>query len=704
MYSFIVISNDDSIHSFFKRCLKKDYVVYTAKTPEEALKIFFKRDIDIAFLDILLRDDGASKLVDELRIANIEPTIVALVPESQPMLSEEALVVGAYELQTPLKKEAVLQATNRAIERQELKRELRFIQSQLDKLKVLGNDDRFSKPAPLKQISNASSHLPYKEVFQKFLKVLSQVFDLKKLTNLTVEAMAEIFGVGKVVFLMIDKEEGVSRPYLCLGLDESTAQNISLPTNRGIMLWLTKNHQILNKDGLDRGFATNNLTKREVITIQKELDLLQAQLCIPIFARGNLISAITLGNKITGKVFFDEDIELLSMLAGYIGMAVENALLYKEVYLRKMHNENVLENIPCGIIAIGNNYKVNTFNESAAKMLNISSQEVIGKDVKHIGSIFSDILLKTLKDKKTYDMAEILHPISRSTYAVSTSLLLDTRGELGAILVFSDISEIKKLELRVKDLEKQAFFNMLGRNMAHYVKNHLVAVKTFMDLFPEKRNDEEFVKQFYSVAREKVSKLDLMVERLATLGEDNGLRKTRTDIRLPLDQVLDSNKGNMERFNIKLIKKYTEVPPISYADCEKLEEAFSNIVFNAIEAMPNGGILTVELSNISLCGEKLRELSSCLNNGIFPNKYPLVKISGELPSKYVEIKVQDTGNGISQEGLKNMFLPFYTTKVHNIGLGLSIARRIIEEHEGFIYVSTKEGKGSNFHILLPILN
>ncbi|MFQ5862406.1 MAG: ATP-binding protein [Candidatus Brocadiales bacterium] len=705
MYSFLVVSNDNSVHSLLKKSLNRDYVVHTATIPEEALQIFLKEDIDVVFLDIVLGGDGVNTLLEELRQANIDPTIVALVPASQPMLSEEALRLGSYELlETPLRKEAIQYATKRALERQQLKKELGFIQSQINELKptrkVVGS---FEFPS-IKQTRTNDLQLTYKEVFQKFSKVLTHVHDLRKLADMTVEAMAEIFRVGRVVFMLIDKEERVVKPYRCVGLDEVAARSICFSTNCGIMLWLTKNHQILNEDVIDREVATNRLTRREAINIQKEINILQAQLCVPIFAEGNLVSVIALGNKITGKAFFDEDIELLSMLAGYMGMAVENALLYKEIYLQKIHNENVLENIPCGVIAINSDCKVNTFNKSAAKMLNIFSHDVIGKDVKHIGSVFADIILRTLKEKKTYKMSEIIHPVTHSTFSVSTSLLLGTGRELGAIMVFSDISEIKKLESRVKDLERREFYNMLSKNMAHYIKNHLVAVKTFIDLFPEKREEKEFAEQFSTIAQEEVSKLDFMVEKLTTLSKNDALIKRTVDLRLPLSQALDSHKDKMKKYNIRLIKKYSEGPTTTYSDCDRLEEAFSNIILNAVEAMPDGGTLTVKLSRTLLDEEKLKEVYSFQNNNSLPSKYSAAEVPKELPLQYIEVLVQDVGSGIPREELRNIFLPFYTTKVHNIGLGLSIAQRIIEEHGGFIYLSTQETRGSNFHILLPSSN
>lgn len=299
-------------------------------------------------------------------------------------------------------------------------------------------------------------------------------------------------------------------------------------------------------------------------------------------------------------------------------------------------------------------------------------------------------------------MNEIVDPITHSTYAVSTSLLLDTHRELGAIMVFTDSNTVKKLESRVKNLEKQAFYHMLSKNMAHYVRNHLVSIKTFVDFFPKKREEKEFIEHFSPIVREEVDKLELMVKKLTTLSENKGIIQRKVEVRLPLDQALDLYKDNIAKSDIRLIKRYSKESATTYGDCEKLEEAFSNIILNAIEAMPDGGTLKVKLSGTLLDDKKLKGIFNSSNNGMCPGKYFEAKDLKELPLKCIEVLVQDMGGGIPQEELKNIFSLFYTTKLHNIGLGLSIAQRIIEEHGGFIYISTKQRKGSNFHILLPI--
>jgi len=236
VYSFLVASNDKAISAFLKKSLSKDYVVHIARTHEEALQIFLKIDIDITFLDVLLNDDGANKLIEKLRQINIDPAIVMIVHESQPILPEECRISGEYEyLKKPLRKEAIEMVLKRALEKQELKRELGFIQSHIKNLKP--EDTRLSEFAFNKQESARVPFLGYKEVFQKFSKVLTRVYDLGKLADLTVEAMAETFGVGRAVFMLMDKNDGLFRPFRCLGLDEITARSICFTTNQGIMLW-----------------------------------------------------------------------------------------------------------------------------------------------------------------------------------------------------------------------------------------------------------------------------------------------------------------------------------------------------------------------------------------------------------------------------------------------------------------------------------
>ncbi|MBE7444863.1 MAG: response regulator [Planctomycetia bacterium] len=240
MYSFLIVSDDDSIRGLFRKSLNGDYIIHYPKTHDEALQLFLHKDIDIIFVDILLNNNGACILLESLKQIKFDSSIVVLVPESQPSLTEEVLKIGTYELiEKPLTKESIHRTLKRALEKQELKKELCFIQSQIKNLQPKGNDSNFSELIFNKQTNTGDTHLTYKEVFQKFSKVLTHVYDFGNFAEMTVEAMAEIFGVGRVVFMLIYKE-GISRPFRYFGLDEVAAKSICFNLDHGTMLWLAK--------------------------------------------------------------------------------------------------------------------------------------------------------------------------------------------------------------------------------------------------------------------------------------------------------------------------------------------------------------------------------------------------------------------------------------------------------------------------------
>jgi len=706
MHSLLLISHDRSTLETLQKYLRNEFFTHTAATTKEAIRISHHKDIDIVFWELSPLNDGETKrIIESFRQKEIEPTIIAIVTKAQQVFFEVAEHICAYELvEKPLKKKTVTSAIKRAVERHELKKELGFIQSQMKHFRQNDRENKYNSSLRTNQTQEKNSEFMYKEVFQKFSRSLKHVYDIGKLSELTIEALSEIFKVGKIIFFLLDKEKDVFSPYRYFGIDEAMTRDMNFSHERGIFYWLTQNHQILNKDALENKIPEDSVSWKDTIRIQKELNILQAQICIPVFVKGCLTCVIALGNKITGKPFFDEDIELLSMLIGYIGMAVENAFLYEEVYLSKIHNENVLENIPCGVIAIDNQCKINTFNKSAAKMLNIVPQEIQGKNVKYLGSIFANIILRTLKDKKIYDMNEVAYPNNQSTYAVSTSLIIDKGKELGAIMVFSDVSDVKRLEGKVKDLEQQAFYHMLSRNMSHYIKNRLVTMKTFVDLFPEKHEEQEFVNQFFPLVQNEVRKLDSMVVTLSSLGEKDDSIKKSIDLKVSLDFVLDTCNEQLKKNKIKVVKRYPENISTVYGDCGRLEEAFENIIINAIEEMRGGGTLTVCLAETILDDKRLKEINRYGSNGDrFKSSSPIQKPENSSKT-YLEVLVKDTGQGMSKEDSKNVFLPFYTTKMYNIGLGLSVTQRIIEENGGYIYFTSAEGKGSSFFVLLPVLN
>lgn len=213
----------------------------------------------------------------------------------------------------------------------------------------------------------------------------------------------------------------------------------------------------------------------------------------------------------------------------------------------------------------------------------------------------------------------------------------------------------------------------LASGIAHEVKNPLQAVKTFAEFLPQKMDDKEFLNKFSNIVGKEVGRIDNLVHQLLDFAKPNPLTLNKVNLNELLCDTLDLLNSHFIKCNIQITKNFdrSSDPIFILADLNQLRQAFLNIILNAIEAMPTGGTLTIGVSS---------------------------------HEQRAMIHVSDTGNGIPQKDLSHIFDPFYTTKDHGTGLGLSITQRIIQEHNGKIFVESKLEKGTTVKIEMIIFN
>ena len=229
--------------------------------------------------------------------------------------------------------------------------------------------------------------------------------------------------------------------------------------------------------------------------------------------------------------------------------------------------------------------------------------------------------------------------------------------------------ENELLRQELAQTEKLKAVAALASGMSHEIKNPLTAIKTFTEYLPEKKDDKEFLDKFAKIVGKEVDRIDDIVHQLLEFAKPSPFSFKETNIHKLLDETIDFLNSKLIKNKIKILKKYSENSAPLEADPGKLKQAFLNILLNAIEAMPIGGIL---------------------------------EIHTESNSDKLTISIVDIGPGISKKDLKNIFDPFYTKKDGGTGLGLSITQRIISEHNGRIWAESKTGQGAKFVIELPL--
>jgi signal transduction histidine kinase len=205
--------------------------------------------------------------------------------------------------------------------------------------------------------------------------------------------------------------------------------------------------------------------------------------------------------------------------------------------------------------------------------------------------------------------------------------------------------------------------------MAHEIKNGLVAIKTFIELLLQKDHDAELA----GVVVRELHRIETIANQMLRFAAAGRSASATVRIHDLLDHSLRLGEHQMNSKLISLTRDYKAVPDLVRGDEYQLQQAFMNLLFNAVEAMGDNGILTVNTAIV----------------GTGPDE------------KFLQIQILDNGVGIAPENLKRLFEPFFTTKKNGTGLGLAISQRIVQEHHGIISAYSEAGKGSTFTVSLP---
>jgi two-component system sensor histidine kinase AtoS len=248
----------------------------------------------------------------------------------------------------------------------------------------------------------------------------------------------------------------------------------------------------------------------------------------------------------------------------------------------------------------------------------------------------------------------------------------------GVVVLLKDVSSAEQLEGHLRRLDRLASIGTLAASMAHEIKNALVPVRTFVDLLLEKSPDVELGE----TVRREMLRLDSIVSRMLKFSAPAKPALASVRLHEILDHSLRLVQHRVESKLIQFSRRFLAVSDTFNGDDHQLEQVFVNVLLNAIESMGFEGTLTV-------------------STDVVGGEAPMPAREGIGPARWFRIRISDTGVGIPSENLEAIFEPFFTTKHNGTGLGLSVTRRIIEEHKGTIRVESRQGEGTTFSILLP---
>jgi PAS domain S-box-containing protein len=446
------------------------------------------------------------------------------------------------------------------------------------------------------------------------------------------------------------------------------------------------------------------------------------------------------------------ELALLQILAGQAGTVMENMHLMAEVIearnearmlLRRVLDDQrlkelILESIPSGLITTDQEGRITIFNRAAATMLGYHPYEVLGLPLRKFLSL-PTVQSDPPEDTHTpLGTNESSHKSQRQTVVMADRFerkrilevesvpLYDDRGKrVGTLTTFSDLTSIHHLEEEKRRLDRLATLGEMAANVAHEVRNPLASIKAAIQMLRDDltkshffhsesllvgeratRDQENWAQESITVMLKEVERLDTIVRDLLLFARPHQLHRAHCNITELSDQVLKLIEPQSTVANIVIHRLYEDISPL-WVDIGQMQQILLNLFMNAIQAMPEGGILTVTCRCIS--AEHVNSKPCPATNVTTGTSHSSCSMQSQENQKtldmqqWIEIVVSDTGIGIAADKLEHIFQPFYTTKAHGIGLGLPITRRLIEDHGGQIRIESQLGYGATISVCLPLL-
>jgi two-component system sensor histidine kinase PilS (NtrC family) len=357
---------------------------------------------------------------------------------------------------------------------------------------------------------------------------------------------------------------------------------------------------------------------------------------------------------------------LTAYLSGYLSSRLEKTtqkLEKKDLDLRDLEffSREVVESLPSGLFTTNISGNVLIFNRAAERITGIRKGSIIGQRIDSVLPFFKFPFSEGRKE----DIIIVEGVQKIIGLGISTLRGIDESTK-GFIVIFQDLTQLKRLETEMKQKEKWAAIGELSSNIAHEIRNPLASLKGSIEMLKEDSVSKNYKKRLMEIALNEMERLDRIITDFLTYSRPTPPEFKRFELHGMLDETIELLK-NVEQNNISINKKYTGRLEVD-ADPQKMRQVFWNLGINSIEAMPEGGELIISTRNMD---------------------------------RYVEIIFKDFGAGIDGKNIEKIFYPFFTTKENGTGLGLAIAYRIIEEHNGRINVNSSPGVGTTFEIILP---
>ncbi|MCF8062128.1 MAG: GAF domain-containing protein [Deltaproteobacteria bacterium] len=404
---------------------------------------------------------------------------------------------------------------------------------------------------------------------------------------------------------------------------------------------------------------------------------IQAMLSVPLVHMGEVVGVFNVVTR-TPYHFSSREVSLLTLIGNQIGSGIQNARLHEEIKESEHKYKTLVEGINEGYVLCQGG-QILFSNPAFASMHGYAREDVNGK---RISAFLPGELARSFENATEGDEASLSNgkPVEfarthRNGLRLPTEVKIqdvEYEGRPALVGIFRDISEQKQMEKKLMEQERLASIGRLSTNVAHEIRNPLSAIKMNIQILSKNLRLTGYNKRHLEIALGEIRRLDHILVDLMDIARPVKMEIHPTPLKDVIDRCLNLMEEKLREQHVLVMVDTDRTGGMIPMDAEKIQQVVLNVILNALDAMPDGGTLSIRIDREQSQGRDM-----------------------------VRVVVADTGDGIAEEHVPHLFDPFFSTKNKGAGLGLSNVKKIMEAHQGTVEVESRPGRGACFRLFLP---
>jgi len=595
-------------------------------------------------------------VIERLRRRNAKTPILAYTELVQADWEEEAFLRGVTQILTKPVRERLL---NSVLDRLLTpSAPLRFVPSL-----PAGNTAFFSRatvdPAAAGRFANAAQTL---DVLRDFSSILTHSLDAEAMLKQFLHFLREILSVNRAaIFLnrpcspltevMSPADSRRLRAAASIGLSSGLLEHFELSLDSGIGAQVARLGRILRRDSDEA---------RAEVEVQKEFELLGAQVAVPIHNRDTIIGVAIFDGRVTGEPLVNVELELIFHLLEQVGLALRNIWLHDQLAGNHEMMTDVLRELSSACIVVGRDLKVLHANKAARRHFGRKNERTGGLEFSDLPQMLGAKIYQVLKTGAALETFRY-EPENAPGTIYNISVVPFQRGNSSvpssALLTADDLTQSEQLRRLEVEAANLRLVRTMADRMAHEIGNAMVPISTHQQLLGEKFDDREFFESLDHALSDGVKRVSRLISQMRFLAREGHVEQEAFAIGKLIEDAFQEAIRQQPTAGAQLKFENSGKPLIVTGDRAALKHALSEIMLNALQANTKQPLVGVKL-----------------------------QAAGHNGDRAVTIEVQDNGTGFSLEAAKKIPSPFYTTRNVGLGLGLAVSRKIIETHNGTLEI------------------